>query len=224
MKPITVLLLFLCFSCGKDKVILLPEIKTAKVTEVFDVSPAYLFYDETQPDSLELNQKNLISTTNWLVNVDKRLTLKQVIPKIKLLQDKKRNAKMHKNESAKNYYTCNDTQIKNLGFIDFTDVVYHKAKRGILDLDFSLEKTTTVLRIQSLQTIKIQSTDSEEIEANVNDFLNIISNYFNDDSNNRTIILAFDKNLTFQDYITFKSTLETINIEGLAIDNREFIY
>ncbi len=33
---------------------------------------------------------------------------------------------MHKNEDAKNYFTCNDTSIKNLGFVEFTDVNYAK--------------------------------------------------------------------------------------------------
>jgi len=51
------------------------EVENAEITEVLDVSPAYIFYDETQPDSTLFNRKNLIGTTNWLVNVDKRLTL-----------------------------------------------------------------------------------------------------------------------------------------------------
>ncbi|RZV67419.1 MAG: hypothetical protein EX254_02975, partial [Flavobacteriaceae bacterium] len=123
-----VCLIILCLSCGRDRVILLPEIENAKITNVKDVSPAYLFYDEYKEDSVELNRKNLIITTNWLVNVDKRLTLKQALPSILKLQDKKRNAKMHKNENAKNYFTCNDTAIKNLGFLDFTDVFYFQGK------------------------------------------------------------------------------------------------
>ena len=69
-----------------------------------------------------------------MVNIDKRLTLKQAIPHIKFLQDKKRNAEMHKNENAKNYYTCNDTSIKNLGFIEFTDVDYHKNNIRIIHI------------------------------------------------------------------------------------------
>ena len=32
---------------------------------------------------------------------------------------------MHKNENAKNYYTCNDVSQHNLGFIEFTNVIYH---------------------------------------------------------------------------------------------------
>ncbi|MEJ2113365.1 MAG: hypothetical protein P8X62_06655 [Flavobacteriaceae bacterium] len=125
MKNVFVLILLLVsFSSCDKKTILLPEVQNAKISEVIDVSPAYIFYDITKPDSTDFNRKNLIGTTNWLVNVDKRLTLKQAIPHIQFLQDKRRNSKMHKNENARNYFTCNDTARNNLGFIDFTDVVY----------------------------------------------------------------------------------------------------
>jgi hypothetical protein len=125
MRYILLILIFCCFGCDNERVLQLPEIENAEVTEVLDVSPAYIFYDETQPDSTLLNRKNLIGTTNWLVNIDKRLTLRQAIPHIKFLQDKKRNAEMHKNEDAKNYFTCNNKSINNLGFVEFTDLVYH---------------------------------------------------------------------------------------------------
>ena len=62
-------------SCNNERVLQLPEVENAEITEVLDISPAYIFYDETQPDSNLFNRKNLIGTTNWLVNVDKRLTL-----------------------------------------------------------------------------------------------------------------------------------------------------
>ena len=95
MKHLYIVSLLLFLSCNNNKVVQLPEMEQADITEIIDVSPAYLFYDETKKDSIELNRKTLISTTNWLVNVDKRLTLKQAIPKIKFLQDKKRNAEIH---------------------------------------------------------------------------------------------------------------------------------
>ena len=63
------LILLLLFSCGNEKVLQLPELDHSDITEILDVSPAYLFYDETKPDSIELNRKNLIGSTNWLVNV-----------------------------------------------------------------------------------------------------------------------------------------------------------
>ena len=87
-KSLVLILLIICFSCGNDKVVLLPEISHSEITDIKDVSAAYIFYNETKPDSTELNRKNLISTTNWLVNVDKRLTLRQAIPYIQFLQNK----------------------------------------------------------------------------------------------------------------------------------------
>ncbi|WP_375242539.1 hypothetical protein [Lacinutrix sp.] len=159
-------LLVLC-ACGKEKSVLLPEIQNTKITEITDVSPAYLFYDETKPDSLELNKNNLIISTNWLVNVDKRLTLKQVIPSIIKLQEKKRNSD-HKNKNARNYFTCNATSIKNLGFVDFTDVVYDYERE---DKDGKIEPENTIfIVVLNLNKIIVYPLDKEDFETNINDF------------------------------------------------------
>ena len=162
------------FSCGNEKSVLLPEIENANITELLDVSPAYLFYDETQPDSLELNRKNLIISTNWLFNVDRRLTLEQAIPKIKFLQDKKRNAEMHKNENAKNYYTCNDTSIQNLGFIEFTDVVYQSMSLRDYFIDKAqYEKMSLALNVISMDNFSLETSyeqhSNTEVYSNIED-------------------------------------------------------
>lgn len=224
MKRIILLItLYFIFSCGNKKVIQLPEINYSEITEINDVSPAYLFYDETQKDSVELNRKNLISTTNWLVNVDKRLTLKQVIPHIKYLQDKKQNSS-HKNKEAKNYFTCNDTSRKNLGFIEFTDVIYQKQRIvNALTNDNSISNEKLVIHFASLENIKINSffekiniTHSNISELN----RNIISLSNN---NNITIKLCFDENITFKDYILFKSALSELTNKAISISKKEFI-
>ena len=87
MKKIAFLLLFLLIlNCNNERVLQLPETEHSDITELLDMSPAYIFYDETQQDSTLFNRKNLIGTTNWAVNVDKRLTLRQAIPHIQYLQ------------------------------------------------------------------------------------------------------------------------------------------
>ena len=63
----------------------LPQINKTTISEIVDVSPAYIFNNMATPDSVEFNRKNLISTTNWLMNVDKRLTIKQVLPHLQYL-------------------------------------------------------------------------------------------------------------------------------------------
>jgi hypothetical protein len=226
MRYLSIILLVFLYACGNEKIVQLAEITHSEITEIKDVSAAYLFYDETQPDSVELNRKNLISTTNWLVNVDKRLTLEQAIPQVIYLQDKKRNAEMHKNEDAKNYYTCNDTSIKNLGFIEFTDVFYHE--------EASVEYVSKITDLQKKQSVLIHFNSSEKIEiigvsensvrilSNKKTFINDIMNLQNDKAIN--IVLNFNKTLSFQDYITFKSLISELKSENITIDNNEFIY
>jgi len=203
------------WSCGNEKVIQLPEVQHAKITEILDVSPAYIFYNETQPDSVELNRKNLIISTNWLFNVDKRLTLEQAIPKIKFLQDKKRNAKMHKNEAAKNYYTCNDTSIKNLGFIDFTDVNYVEEINS---------ENNYIITINSLNDITIHHNDVKLSEVDIDNLIIQLEKNFNKNEENTVLTLHLNKQLKFQDYITVKNRLQNLNFETIVIDNNEYIF
>lgn len=211
-------LLVLC-ACGKKKAVLLPEIQNAKITEIKDVSPAYLFYDETKPDSLDLNRANLIISTNWLVNVDKRLTLKQVIPAIKKLQDKKRNSS-HKNENARNYYTCNDTSIKNLGFIDFTDVVY---RGGDEDVELENDYDIYHLIVDKEKQIQIVDSNKKIIETDFKNVTEVLQDLSEKEELQNMLTLSFIKNISFQDYITIKALLLSAEIDNLKISNSEFI-
>ncbi|MCB4800160.1 hypothetical protein [Neotamlana laminarinivorans] len=200
----------LILSCGKQKTVKLPEINYSKIRDVTDVSAAYLFYNETKKDSIELNRKNLISTTNWLINVDKRLTLKQVIPQIQFLQDKKANAG-HKNENSKNYFTCNDISKKNLGFLDFTNVKYKLLKNPNKHKTIIINSLNDILIINNNNLIK--TTYKENFEA-------ILKANFN---TNDVIFLQFYNQLSFQDYITFKSLiLYKLGLKQHISDN-EFI-
>ncbi len=217
MRFFTILIFILVMSCAQEKVIQLPEVDGAEITEVLDVSPAYLFYNETQPDSVELNRKNLISTTNWLVNVDKRLTLHQAIPHIKFLQDKKRNAKMHKNENAKNYFTCNDISIKNLGFIEFTDINFLTKESAENDS----ENVTCHILFQENQEIHIQTSNALTYKTNKENFIDTMHKVYKQNENLSLIVASFDSNLSFQNYIHFKSLLSPFKQD---LSKNEFIF
>lgn len=234
MRCFIFLLTFCCLSCSNERVLQLPEIENAEITEILDVSPAYIFYDETQPDSILLNRKNLISTTNWLVNVDKRLTLRQVIPHLKFLQDKKRNAELHKNENARNYFTCNDTSIGDLGFIDFTDVYYDVSEMEKEGTEFLISSKTELDEQLSSRERFLKLTfniDDSNIATFDDEILSIIklkesSNELEESPALKSFmfILYFDKQLSFQDYITVKAKLTKLKTDKIKIDRNEFIY
>jgi hypothetical protein len=192
----------------------------ADITEIIDVSPAYLFYDETKKDSIELNRKTLISTTNWLVNVDKRLTLKQAIPKIKFLQDKKRNAEIHKNDAAKNYYTCHDTSINNLGFIEFTNV-YYKEKQPE---NHNLKPNEYLMVCQTPLNIEVIGLDIDTLKTTLGTFSKDLKRLFPSFNETKTLQLFLNNKLSFQDYIGIKSKLNKLKEEDLIIANDEFLF
>lgn len=221
MRFILVFIFAFVMSCGSDKIIELPEIKYSNITEITDISPAYIFYDETQPDSLELNRKNLISTTNWVVNIDKRLTLGQVIPQIQFLQNKKNNSS-HKNEAAKNYFTCNNTSIKNLGFIEFTGVNYHLEKKKQEEEMMNLENQIKIFA-PKLNTLQIKtSLDSSLVVTTIDKLFNELNTLSAKKPFELTLNLSAE--LTFQDYITLKDELTRLNSEDFVIHTSEFIY
>lgn len=232
MRYIYLLLIFICYSCSNERVLQLPQIENADITEVLDVSPAYVFYDETKPDSTLLNRKNLIISTNWLVNIDKRLTLGQAIPHIKFLQDKKRNAELHKNKDAKNYFTCNDTSISNLGFLEFTDVYYEFSEpvdKSIdlvkllpNDLNENFPSTDGFLELP----IEINTDNKTELKNNIIKYIENLELSISDDMKitGFSLILYFEESLSFQDYISIKSQLEKLSTDNVRIDTNEFIY
>ena len=61
------LILLFALSCNNERVLQLPEIENAKISEVLDVSPAYLFYDESLNDisfSTSLDPNTTLSLNN----------------------------------------------------------------------------------------------------------------------------------------------------------------
>jgi len=224
MKQIfTVILIIICYSCTK-KIVQLPETTNQDITEIMDVSPVYMFYDE-ETDSIEFNRNNMISTTNWLVNIDKRLTLKQILPHLQYLQEKRHGDGMHKNESARNYFTCNNTVLKNLSFIDFTDIMFESDSESLNSNDTIPEDHFGILRFISSELVEIKSVYEEDIlieESSFDHLLDEINELMK--SEKITLTLAFKSSLIFQDYISIKSKILAIKSENLEILNQEIIY
>lgn len=221
MKFVYLWFLVLLLSCGKSKTVLLPEIKHSEITKIDDISPAYLFYNEKMPDSIELNRKNLIGTTNWLFNVDRRLTLKQAIPKIIFLQEKKRNMKMHRNENAKNYYTCHDLSINNLGFIEFTNVHYLKNHKSIDTLDLN----NLYLIVEDINNITlITSEDTGIMSLTKTNIKEVLKDILKGEDFQHYLYLSFNSKISFQDYITLKYILSNLGIENLILMKDEEIF
>jgi hypothetical protein len=202
MKYFTLLVLFTLYSCGNKEAVLLPKANTTIVKNVDDLSPIYIFFSIKNNDTLaEVNRKNSIISTNWILNIDKRLPLRIVIPEIIKLQQKKREEKAHKNEKAENYYSYADTIGKNLAFLPFTNVYYRISKPLHGGFKFYFKKESNLVLVNN---IKIKRSE--------------ISNYLEsfNFAINPKIVLIFDKNMSFEEYLQIKiltRELDTFNKE-----------
>jgi biopolymer transport protein ExbD len=225
MKRIVLILLTaFSFSCA-ERELQLPVTTANDIKEILDVSPIYMFYDEAT-DSIYFNRKNMISTTNWLVNIDKRLTLKQILPHVQYLQEKRRGDGMHKNENAKNYFTCFNEDTKNLSFIEFTNIEYNESSS--IDYvskisDANIPKTIIAIKVKSTDDITIVNPSSENntSKSNISSLLSDIKQLNNEDY---LIYLNFGLSLNFQDYIAIKSKLLKIDFDSIHISEKEFIH
>jgi hypothetical protein len=200
------IILLICFSCGNKEDILLPKSDQTIVKEVVDLSPIYIFFRVNGKDTLaEVNRKNSIITTNWILNIDKRLPLRLVIPEVMKLQQRKREEKEHRNELAQNYYSYGDSIGKNLAFIPFTDL-YYKMEKPLGTVIFFNKKNEILLENQLITKEKMRELINETLPENIA----------------KKILFRFDKNLDFGSYIHDKVFIETL--EKKLDSNEEFIY
>ncbi|VXB99255.1 conserved hypothetical protein [Flavobacterium sp. 9AF] len=219
------LVLPILFSCKKEDVLLpLSDVSVMKTIE--DHSPIYFFYEVNDTDTLaNINTKNSISTTNWIFNIDKRLTLDLIIPEIKLLQHKKKNSS-HTNEAAINVFSYSDSITKSLAFLPFTDVQYKFDKdfskffiKEHSDLYFNYFNLTINFNKENKITVDGNEVERAEFIAFIKDFTDFMS------EGKATIIhLNFDKRLTYGEYIQNKTLAWQLTSEKIQLSSYEFIY
>ena len=211
MKYCSLILVFLLLlSCGNKEDILLPKSNVTIISDVKDHSPIYIFFRTKGKDTLaEVNRKNSIISTNWILNIDKRLPLRIVIPEVMKLQEKKRSEVAHKNELAENYYSYADSIGKNLAFLPFTKVYYkmEKPKFGIIVF---FDKTNTI----SVNNVAVKK---EELQ-------NYLDNLPSDKPNK--FVFCFAKDLSYGSYIQDKIFIQSLNFPfpSLNLTNEEFIF
>ncbi|MDO4229715.1 MAG: hypothetical protein Q4C98_07870 [Capnocytophaga sp.] len=181
MKKITFffVILFVFFSCNK-RYVQLPQVSgTNLLKEIQDYSMVYIFFDEAT-QTAELNKNNLITSTHWVFNVDKRLSLAQAGAKIVALQKKKDAPNIHKNPNSRNFFSVADMTEKKLRFLEFTKTQFSFVSEG------------------------------NQLPENVlnTDELKHFSNQVKNDKNSIPKIISVEGSVSFQDFILFLQKIQ----------------
>lgn len=209
MKKIFLFIItFALFCCQNKKEIKLPKANGTLVANVQDHSPIYIFFKISKNDTLaDVNRKNAISSTHWIFNIDKRLPLRLVIPEITKLQVKKEGS-MHQNEAAENYFSYSNPLNLSMAFLPFTQVKFRMDNPSKNAIYFGKNGLITF--------------DSHQIKkSELADFIYELSM-----KSKSEIILCFDKNCSFDDYIKNKVSLLNLVIKNkdIVFSNLEYVY
>jgi len=212
------ILIFVTLSC-QQKSVQLPALDVIGIQDtVYNNSKIWMFYSLKGNDTIvELNKNNSIANTHWIFNIDKRLLLKQVVPKIQQLQAKKEKPSMHDNgEISHSYYSYVDTISNKLSLILFDSVKF---------ITTQSENFDSLSPPDNFRHLSIQNTNNGIIVNNINIDINKINDYLSEqlDSVSLKIHLNFDKNLSYQDYIHLKALLQNIKSDSIIFDHKEFV-
>ncbi len=202
------------YSCSK-KNIQLPLIESDGITKIYNHSSLWLFYEENGGDTLAiLNKNNKIINTHWILNIDRRLTMKNVIPTLVELQALKIKPSMHKKEGTYLYYSFANTKSNNISLIEFKPTNFQITSKQITDTIYN-DQIIRVNLFKNKILINKSKTDWDQLKKLLGDYKR------KDSLNNFKIFLNYDDNITYQKYLQMKMLLSKINI---AIDSTEYIY
>jgi len=221
MKVLTVLtiVVFITLSC-KQKSVQLPTLDVVGIQDtIYNNSKIWIFYNLNGNDAIaELNNNNSVANTHWIFNIDKRLSLKQVIPLIQQLQAKKEKPSMHDNgEITHSYFSYVDTISNKLSLILFDSIKYIRDKS--INRDYILTSTEFKHLLIDYKSTDIYVNNVRVKKCGIKD-------YISKQLNKRIlkIDLRFEENISYQNYLNIKALLQNIKNDSLIISNREFIY
>lgn len=220
MKVLGVLFIIVLtiISC-QQKSVELPTLGVKGIQDtIYNNSKIWIFYKLEGNDTIaELNKNNSVANTHWVFNIDKRLSLKKVIPNVQVLQAKKEKPSMHDNgELMHNYYSYVDTLSNKLSLILFDSIQYVTEKS--INRDSILKQDQFKHLFIDSKTDKVFINDQLIEKDKIED---IISRQL--DSGYIKINLSFDKGIPFQHYIFIKALLQNIKSDSMIISNKEYI-
>ena len=209
------LLIFILIGCV-DKSVSLPQVAISGKTEIQNHSQIWVFQDITKEGSIKaaVNKNNIISATNWIINIDKHLPMSEVIPVFQMIKAKRAKKSIHSVEGMKDYLSYSNTLDKNISVFSIDSIQFmllSKEKLAMLNQDKICENT-----------INFSSND-----IRVNNKKYTVSQW------NKTILdslktgcvqLQYNEDLSYQKYMEYRLSVIGFLPKGVSIETTEYVY
>lgn len=214
----------LFLSCSK-KELKIPVLDEKGVQEVKNHSQVWMFLEVKNNDTIvKINRKNTISTTHWIYNIDRRLPLNSFIENLKKLKHKHANS-MHSEKGMHDYFSYSDTISKKLSFLEFDSVEF---KTDSLFSKYYIKKHSELYKnyFNVNLTFNPKNIWINDGKFEKEDFKTLLLEYidFSSEGNKTMLHTNFNNNLTYQEYLYFKTLLHSIKSPAITINPIEFIF
>lgn len=222
-KFVLIFLSFLMLSCTKREV-KIPTLAEKGIQEIQNHSEVWLFFEVKNNDTIAVvNRKNTISSTHWIYNIDKRLSLKTIIPQIIKLQDKHANS-MHSEKGMHDYFSYSDTISKKLSFLEFDGVIFKTngvQSENSLKVNSNYQNYNSITLVFNQNSVWINAVEVEK--SNFKKELLAAIKLFSKDKQSM-LHLNFNENLLYQDYLFYRTTIHNFPNENILTSTKEFIF
>ncbi|WP_338409859.1 hypothetical protein [uncultured Flavobacterium sp.] len=213
------------FSCKKDA-IELPKSNKTILGDIENHSDINFFFNLNKKDTiLSFNNHNTIKPINLVCTIDKRLSLRLVMPEVINLLEKKKNHTGKKTESIY-VYSYADSITNKLSFYPFSSIRYK------FDAEFSkfyiIEHSNLYMNFQNF-SINFNKKNQITVDGNYIDraeLIDFLKDFIPFVSQEKTALLHlnFEKSLSFEQYIQNKIFLHEILSDKVVFSPVEFIY
>lgn len=208
------LILALSISSCSNKEILLPQIPISGISEIQNHSQLWVFYKEKDGKiEADLNINNKITTTHWIINIDKRLTLKELVPVFKTIKEKREKKSIHSIEGMNNYLTYSDIKNKKIALFAMDSIYF---------MTLSKEKMETLK--QENDSFSIIEFSAENILLNSKSFsANKWDSMILDTLSKSNLQLVFSEELSYQKYLEYRLKIQNKLSEDIHVNSLEYV-
>ena len=209
-KVFLVLLLLAVVSCNK-KSVELPQIAISGVSKIKNHSQIWIFYNQNK-DSIwtEVNMKNKINSTHWILNIDKRLSMGQLLPNLQEIISKRNAEGMHSKKGSKLFLSYSDILDKKIALtpIDSTRYV-SKTKKDFMNYKKDTGKVFLYFSRNSVYTKGTEYTKEQWKTTKL------------DSLAEKKIHLFYAASLSYQEYMDYRLSIQQKMPKEELIDNTE---
>ena len=211
-------LMILSFNSCSKKEAQLPIIDIEGIHEIQNHSSVWVFFETKGQDTLaKLNKNNKLLNSHWIYNIDKRLTMHHIVPLLQKMQKNRNKDSMHKKEGMLNYFSYADVSSNNISLIKFdpTKYIYTENEyKSVLD-------KLTAYRLMEIE-FDNNNIFINHIECFPSQLIPKIEESIGNDSLSKLqIILKYNKNTSYQNYLHAKAILSKTNVK---INDMEYIF